>query len=256
MRVKHLVVVALPKSDSDGETKKAAADLYKKYATRSPGPLTCSHYLVETRKAVTRGEAKQAKGYEKYVLGDGHAPTITKVDGAAIDASWFNGNDVDVGVYLVFHCDSNGYPTIFDATHSQSYAYNMQKGGAAMALGMILLDLGLTRIRKVALVACTTHKTLDDAQHITFLEMFCGALKGLYDEPPMIAGWDDYLEVTGDGSKATGTPATPATPDLRKQHKFVAKFRNGKYEIGGVEQSGWSDKQQLPTTLGPSSTFG
>lgn len=268
MRTKYLAIVEFPCSKSDGEANHSAGGLYKKYSERAANPLFCSHYRVSTRSFVSKRVAKSGKGYRDYFpeekidtkkhseIAKKKTGMVEKVKGVVIDSDWAQSDDV--GVYLVFHCDKNGFPTIFDATHSQSNSLKMEQSEIAFTLAQVVVDLGLSKIRKIGLIACNTHLVQTSSSSCTFLEMFCGAAKGLFEHPPLIAGWDDYLSVNrDDGSKMIGNsvPPTKVTSALKKEHKFVARFVKDRYDIGGLEGSGWSDKNQLPTELGASSSF-
>lgn len=251
MRVQHLIVAGFPPNDSGNEeVALGCGALYEK--PRNPEPSTKTILYFHTRKSVpNKDQALTKKMYGGTQVQEDVGVKAVLAKGVPLTAitDW-----TDVGLYLVFHCTREARPILFEGAASTFRSGWMTQEHVAVAVVSALGRAGIAGCRKVALVACNA-ATPANGNEVNFLEAFCGALKTstyVFNPMPMIAGWDVPIFVDDKtGRKVTSAGGGNVDENFRKEHKLIATFRGGQYKIDRLENSGWSDKVQLPTQLGP-----
>jgi hypothetical protein len=246
MRVNYLFVIYFPNGSNDGECLAAAEALAKrKPKEREPGKKQDSFlgverqatWLIQVKNDKTLLETDDVSAACKVVMG-GELP---------VDMS----NQANVGVYLVFH-GSSAYPFLFGRSQimnkaTDDIAKDKQGGG----LIRILEALGITRIRKLCLVACKQAPERSKDTDTSFLSAVAKAFeKWPKENKPMIAGWDAPVYVDDKTGRKQDDPSGRKNPD--KYPKFVNDHKKvmvlgstGNYSLQKYKNAGWSDKTLL-----------
>jgi hypothetical protein len=251
MRVKQLVVINLcddfknpadlTKPHQMLEDRQVAYGLFTKHTGKGDGTAPKAAWWIEVDNTAETGDAAELKADVHYKL----------VKSFAGDLATFDTKDRDVGVYIIYHGKKSSDPNIFGVT-PMGKADN--KKVQAKRLVGILERLKIRPIRKLSLVACHSDSQKSAAGK-NFLVAVGEQLEAWRDDRPMIAGYDDYVTASWkDGRKIAGEEKGKGT-----LHKHVWVYRSGMlgsgYKTVVLEQSGWSDKHNLPTNTGVAAVF-
>jgi hypothetical protein len=246
MKVDNLYIVMFPnKSDirlEDGEVYNSGKWLFAKYSLKCKSTET---YVVKTLGGP--GPSKRGKVVQAFMSGDMHDFTCEK------RLDYCSGGFVtggSVGVYAVFHCDSNSMPALFDALQSQRYAQQMDQDVTAQAFVRVLHNsVGVAKMDKLVLVACNSAHHTPVQGSMSFLDRVCAVLEK-DDNPPCIVGWDGSEFVYKDGSKTSGSDIPRS--EQRSERKWIAAYVPGQgYQQKRYEPHGWSASQHVQTEIGP-----
>ena len=254
MKVDNLYIVIFPnKSDIGlmsasklkGEVYESGEALFTKHAPKCKGTES---YVVKTLGGP--GPSKRGEVLPTFMSGKMDSFACEKWEDCCSGGFVKGGS---VGVYAVFHCDSNSMPTLFDALQSQSNALQMDQDVTVQAFIRVLRGkVSIAKMDKLVLVACNAAHHTPIQGSMSFLDRVCAVLAS-DDSPRCIVGWDGYEYVNKNGSKTDNT-STPRS-EQRSERKWVAAYVPSKgYQQKRYEPQGWSGSQHVQTNVGPAKT--
>lgn len=246
MRVNYLFVIYFPNGSNDGECRDGAKALAQREPSkREPGKRQDSFLGVE-RHVTWLIEVQ----HNKSLLDSTDVRSACKVlSGGELKNDM--SDEANVGVYLMFHGNS-AYPFLFGrSTTMNKETDGITKEQQSDGLIRILEALGVTRIRKLCLVACKQAPERSKDTETSFLAAVAKAFeKWPKENRPLIAGWDTPIYIDEKTGKKQNEPSKRSSPDhysqfVTKHKKVMMLGSNGEYSLKRYSNAGWSDKKLL-----------